>query len=111
MNRLILKDERGAVETVPTSKGIATIHSYNLLKDFILVETVPTSKGIATVSLFSLLHSSLFTISLKIVCLLRALLLKASFHFSLFTTHPSLFTVSTLFMNNLCYNSKKNLEK
>ncbi len=32
MNTLILKDERGAVEIVPTSKGIATIPVYKGLK-------------------------------------------------------------------------------
>ncbi len=49
MNRLILKDERGAVETVPSYEGIAT---YKVIKPpplfFYLVETVPSYEGIAT---------------------------------------------------------------
>ncbi len=48
MNRLILKDGRGAVETVPTSKGIATLDDQILHNNLNIVETVPTSKGIAT---------------------------------------------------------------
>ena len=56
MNTLILKDERGAVETVPTSKGIATDGICPLLSQiYKYVETVPTSKGIATVQHLSLL--------------------------------------------------------
>ncbi len=53
MNRLILKDERGAVETVPSYEGIATIdlNSQTLLS---FVETVPSYEGIATNYLFNI---------------------------------------------------------
>ncbi len=51
MNTLILKDERGAVETVPSCEGIATtFNSIALLmiRPPLLVETVPSCEGIAT---------------------------------------------------------------
>ena len=49
MNRLILKDGRGAVETVPSCKGIATLVINDIVdRDMLFVETVPSCKGIAT---------------------------------------------------------------
>ena len=48
MNTLILKDERGAVETVPSYEGIATLLIPRDIPHGQLVETVPSYEGIAT---------------------------------------------------------------
>ena len=71
MNTLILKDERGAVETVPSYEGIATrFDRLFCSRACIFVETVPSYEGIATAIFSSIVITPYW---LKLSRVMRAL--------------------------------------
>ncbi len=112
MNTLILKDERGAVEIVPSCEGIATkIPPFRSgTVGLVLLKLSRVVRALRQVISSTPSQNNLFYL-LKLSRVMRALRLYTSFHLSLFTTHHSLFTtlyslklIKTLFDRLLkCY--------